>query len=240
MKLKLLFATILALASSVVASPLLTLTGLPNETEGGGGQFSAFLSTNPTQEFFVYCVDYIGEVGNPPDPAFAVNLTDVDNLTQVTDNTRYGTTPAGSFSFGGSGYSAQDRYAMAGYLIDQYNFTSGVTTVDNQIQDTIWTLLNTNGATFSPGEGTYLTQAENWFNGLNSTQLTTFENTVTVYTNPSVAGVGSQSINPQEYISVVPECLTCSPTTTPEPASLLLLGFGLIGIGVFGRKRMKR
>lgn len=213
----------------------LTITGQPNSVENGG-QFTATLGSDPTQQLFVYCVDYRNDV-DVPNPAYDVNITDLANLTEVTADTRYGMTPTASFSNPTAPVSignAQDRYAMAAWLITQYNFSSGVTMADDEIQNTIWTLLNTNGATFTSngGTGTYMTQAESWIQGLSNAQLTAFENDVVIYTSTDVAAASDPArwgTGKQEMIGIV---------GAPEPATLAMLGAGLLGIGLF-RKRVK-
>jgi len=74
----------------------LTITGQPNPVEDGG-QFTATLGSDPSQELFVYCVDYRNFV-SVPNPAYDVNVTDLANSTDVFDNTRYGQTATADFT----------------------------------------------------------------------------------------------------------------------------------------------
>src|ERR1039458_3850059 len=146
----------------------LNITG-QTENVDEGGQFSAFLSSNPSQELLIYCADFQNyEVATS---AVNISIPNVTNPSSVAD-TRYGTTPTIDFSYANTGVnaiSAVERYVLAGWLTTQYNFTSGVTTADDQIQNAIWTLLDTDGTSGFPfgdaaGTGTYLTQAVTWFN----------------------------------------------------------------------------
>jgi hypothetical protein len=239
----------LSLSSLTFGSTTLNITGLPNNVENGG-QFSAFLGPVDLQDILVYCVDDLNNINVPS--ATTVNVTDLANLTQVYDFTRYGQTAATSAQINASfpvAFStntvvipaaigtAQDRYAMAAYLITLYNFSSGTTTADDQIQNAIWTLLDATGATYTAngGIGTYITQAETWINGqIAANTLTQFENTVAIYTNTNVAPqsdlTGRYNTPTQEMIGFV--------TSTPEPATLAMLGVGLVAIGLI-RKRVK-
>lgn len=224
-------------------------TGQTENVENGG-QFTADLASNPTQAFPTYCIDDLNDISiTNPATGYPVNIVNLSNAASVYMYTRYGQTAANTASINASfpvAFSpntvtvpasigtAQDRYAMAAWLITQYNFSGGVTTADDQIQNAIWTLLDATGATYTSngGVGTYITQAETWINGLNSTQLAAFESTVVVYSPTLVVGVS----DPARYTTGWQEQIGF--TGTPEPATLAMLGAGLVTIGLF-RKKLK-
>jgi hypothetical protein len=242
--------------SAVAFGDTIYFTGQPNNVENGG-QFTADLASNTNQSFFTYCVDDLNyvAVGNPA--GYAVNVIDLANTSEVTADTRYGITPAGSFTYAVNVYntptttvaaSAQDRYAMAAYLIQQYIFpiatdTLAQQTTDFEIQNAIWTLLDATGATYSncpagvsqsactTGTNAEITAAQTWINGqIKNGTLASFENTVVIYSSTSIAG---QS-DPWRYKDGAQEMIGF--TATPEPATLAMLGAGLLAIGLFGKK----
>ena len=206
---------LLWLSFSAVAfgSTLLNITGHPNSIDNGGGQFTAYLGAVDIQSIFVYCVDDLNYISVPS--TNTDNITDLANMpayTVTTNNfTRYGETAPGSFtplitvdnpppSVTMSNATAQDRYAMAAWLITQYIFpVSGATNTqlatDDEIQNAIWTLLDAtsavhtgcpdssiSSATCTTGISTQLTNAQSWINGqISAGTLTAFENTVVIY-----------------------------------------------------------
>lgn len=226
--------------SAIAFCDTITFTGQPNNVEYGG-QFTATLASDPGQAVYTYCVDFNNDitVGH----SYSVNDVDLANLSMVTDDTRFGTTPVSDFTNQTTPTTIgapQDRYAMAAWLITQYNFTSGVTMQDDEIQNAIWSLLDATGNTFTSngGVGTYITQAENWIQSLNATQLNAFESTVIIYSSTSIPGTSiperwGPGTGDQEMIGFVGD-----PVGTPEPASFVLLGAGLLSVGLL-RKRVK-
>lgn len=219
--------------SAFVFGDTLTISG-QTEDINGGGQFSATLASDPTQDLLIYCVDFRNYAYFGP---YAVNIStpDVTNPSSVAD-TRYGTTPDSDFTYDANSLPAVQRYVMAAWLITQFNFISGVSNNDVEIQNAIWMLLNTTGGTsaipggVADGTGTYLTQAASWFNQQSPVALEQFENGVQILDSTNIAGTSVPSIwttGYQEMITVA---------TTPEPGTLSMIGAGLLGFGLIRRR----
>jgi hypothetical protein len=228
-------------------STLLNITGQTNNVENGG-QFSAFTGPTDTQNIFVYCVDDLNFVSVPS--SFSVNVTNLSNATEVYDNTRYGqTAPSAAtttilfpMAFSTNTVvvptnigTAQDRYAMAAWLIEQYSFVSGNNAANNtQIQNAIWTLMDATGATYG-STGTYINQAETWITSeMASNSLTAFESGIVIYSDTRLA----PESDPARYSGTAQEMIGFT-TNAPEPATLAMLGMGLIAIGLLHKKRLK-
>jgi hypothetical protein len=258
---------LLWLSFSAVAfgSTLFTITGHPNNFDNGGGQFTAYVGPTDTQNLLVYCVDDLNDIGVPS--TNVDNITDLANMPayNVTTNnfTRYGETAGGSFTpvimvdnappaVTMTDASAQQRYAMAAWLTTQYVFpisgaSSAQLATDDEIQNAIWSMLDATSAVYNNCPGTsitnatcgagvsaQITNAQNWINGqIGAGTLTAFENTVVIYSDANIA---SQS-DPSRYTGSTQEMIGFT-TATPEPATLAMLGAGLVAIGLF-RKRIK-
>lgn len=209
---------------------VLTIHSQPNSIEDGG-QFSSTLSSDPSQDLLVYCVDARNFITVPD--TFAVNVVDLANLSQVTADTRYGQTAPADFSFGTG--TAQQRYAMAAWLTEQYNFSGGVTKLDDEIQNTIWTLLDVNGAVFADngGVGTYLALAQAWLASQSTAQLALFESHVEIFSSTNIAGTSGAT----RYSTGQQEQVYVDPTATPEITSWLMMSAGL---GFFGFVRRRK
>ncbi len=235
----------LAFSAVSFGDTLFDIGNIQNVNEGG--QFSAYLNT-PLNQLIIYCVDYRNDTGSPD----VVNISTPDSLADIA-NTRYGTTPTAGFSFYTSGpaLNALDRYVLAGWLTTQFDFGSGVTLSDEQIQNAIWTLLSTNGTGDFPsgnvaGVGTWITQAETWETGAAlAGTLAQFESTIRIYTTVTVAGdndltqaAGSRyAIGMQEMIGT--EGGGGNTQSLPEPQTIAMMGAGLLALGLIRMRRAK-
>lgn len=234
----------LAFSATAAFGSTLYITSFTKNIDDGG-QFLANLG-NPAQSFYVYCVDFQNEEANTEQVNISTPNTSTPDVASNFDglaNTRYGAVPTALFTYDGTGPNALNsaqRYVMAAWLITQYSFPGGtVTTADDEIQNAIWTLLNTSGSTSgfpfgdSLGTGTYLTQAYTFLTTTPMGALLQFESQIEIFTSTNTvtySGVGWSPVSGnQEMITV---------NTTPEPATLAMMGAGLLALGLI-RKRIK-
>src|ERR1700733_1048670 len=93
---------LLWLTFSVIAfGDTLNFTGYPQPVDDGG-QFSATLSSNPTQTLLVYCIDYADYLVSGDSVFISTPNPSVSPFAGLA-NTRYGQTPTKDFSFYNSG-----------------------------------------------------------------------------------------------------------------------------------------
>jgi len=150
--------------------------------------------------------------------------------------------------FTGENHSTQ-LYDEAAWLFNQMTLPGNSSYTAN-INFAIWGLFDS-GAKSSSGYTTsgsdsssaWATDALNWYNGGSSNIDALFSaDTFTIYTPCTENWNGSECVNdqygdwntPQEFISETPNTVT-----TPEPASLLMLGFGLAVVAISRRKSLR-
>ncbi len=196
--------------------------GANGQKDSSGYLISPYTATINGVSTTVYCDDFANSIADGQ--TYTANETNLGsgNLSL----TRYGSisqtlqTQSGTQTF-----DAQQLYEMAAWLTTQFT-TNGAN--NGNIQDTLWDLFNPNSNNPNikppvPSTNSWLFAAEQNYTSINPSAFI-------ILTNTSVAFTGSGQV--QEFIFGAPIA------QSPEPASMALLGIGLILLSIFGKRKL--
>lgn len=219
-QLRLTWLCLLASTFPLGASPIeATFTGV-NGAADFGYYVGPYYGKLGNQVVTLYCVDFNNEVAFGQQ--WSANLSHIGPQLDLAD-TRYG-----------NKVDALQLYQEAAWLTTQYATTPTASYGD--IQATIWELLDS----FAPAPATnyWLQQAQLNYQSISYQDFFLVTNTGPVTTTGQV----------QEFLTVIQPSSPLYPqatpaltvVATPEPGWLGAVGLGLVGFGVFSRKRHNR
>jgi hypothetical protein len=208
---KSIFAAVFLLIASLAMADTLNLTGLPAFTYSGVYVGPASGNLNGGPSFSLICNDYVDTSYIPS--SFSVNVSTIPSLVFAMY--------AQPWSAG-----ALANYEMAAMLLWQMDQPVNQTSAGiGGLNFAIWNIFNPS----VPDPGT----SASWVAWAQSQDLTAWDYSgVRVFTPLAGGNNGHGGVN-QEFMSG-------SASPVPEPATLGLIGMGLIACGVVGRRRPKK